>query len=331
MITEMKTKYITIILAAAMIVTGLSGCSLLRKRVEKTEKVQYKLSAENKTKLSLDDSNGDIKITKTSDSGRVVIIDAVKSYDVRYDEQDKPLDMVKINIDSTGNELKITTEIERNNGLFKRHKGGKVDYNIKVPAGMNVEIDNVNGDITLISINGDIDIETVNSAINLAYCTGSIKIDGVNGGVNCNIDSTKGINIELVNGIVKLGGLKNTSADVNASTVNGRVKFKNLQFTNMVSEKRSLSGMLGKGGNTISVNTVNGAITLDADKVNYKKDININFKLDFDGDEKIQILEDEHDGIDFEFDDDHKDTHSKGNNADTNKVNTDKKADSLKK
>lgn len=327
----MKTKYITIILTAAMIVTGLSGCSLLRKRVDKTEKVELRLSADNKTKISIDDSNGDIKVTRSNDSSRVIVINAVKSFEVRYDEQDKPLDMVKINIDSAGNEVKVTTEIERNNGLFKRHKGGKVDYNIKVPAGMNVEIDNVNGDITLINIDGNINIETVNSAINLANCTGKIKVEGVNGGVHGNFDSTKGVNIDMVNGIVKLGGLKNINADVSASTTNGRVKFKNLQFLNMVSEKRSLSGMLGKGGNSISISTVNGTITLDADRVNYKKDVDINFKINFDGDEKIEISDDEHDGINFEFDDGHDDSGPKGNNADTNRANTDKKADSLKK
>lgn len=328
----MRTKYITIIITAAMIVTGLSGCSLLRKRVEKTEKVEFKLSAVNKTKLSLDDSNGDIKITKTNDSTNVIVINAVKSYNVRWDEKDKPIDMVRINIDSAGSEVKITTEIERNNGLFKRNKGGKVDYNIKVPAGMDVEIDNTNGDITLVNLDGRIDIETVNSAINLANCTGSIKIDGVNGGVNGNFDSTKGVNIELVNGIVKLGGLKNINADVNVSTTNGRVKSKNLQFTNMESERRSLTGILGKGGSTISVTTVNGAITLNAERVNYKKDIDINFKIDFDGDEKIRIIENEHDGIDIEFDDEHdnNETNPRGNNADTNKTNTDKRADSLK-
>lgn len=332
----MNTKYITIVLAAVLMVTGFSGCSLLRKRVEKTEKVEFRLSAVNKTKISLDDSNGDIKVTRSNDSGRVIQIDAVKSYEVRYDEQDKPLDMIKINIDSSGNEIKITTEIEHYKGLFNRNKGGKVDFNIKIPANLNVEINNVNGDITLAGIDGDVNIETVNSTINIAYCSGSIKIDGVNSGVRGNFDSTKGINIELVNGLVKLGGLKNISADLNASTVNGKVKVNNLILENMVSEKRSLTGTLGKGGSDIKISTVNGNITFEADKVNYKKDTDINFKIDFNSDDKIKITEGYNDDginvhIDGNSDDDSEDEDNKrGQDADTNKTQ-DKKADSLKK
>lgn len=289
MITKMNIKYIAAILILGLSMTAFNGCSLLRKRVEKTEKVEYKLSATNKTKITVDDTNGEIKITRTNDTLGVVTIEAEKSYDVRYDEQDKPIENVKIVIDTTGSEIMVKTEIIRNNGMFKRDKGGSVDYNIKIPANMDVAIDNTNGDIMLVGLNGDIDIETINASINLSGCSGMIKVEGVNGGVYGNFDSTKGVNIELVNGLVKLGGMKNISADVNAQTINGRVKFNNLDFSNVVAEKKSLTGKLGAGGNIIYVSTVNGSITLDAQQVNFKKDTDFRFKLDFDDDGDLDI------------------------------------------
>ena len=44
----------------------------------------------------------------------------------------------------------------------------------------------------------------------------------------------------MVNGNVKIGGLRNVNADVNASTVNGKVKSKDLTFVNISSEKEDL-------------------------------------------------------------------------------------------
>ena len=296
----MKTKYIITLIIAAVFASGLSGCSLLRKRVEKTEKVEYKFSSLNKERISLNNSNGDIKITRTDDTLGIVTVEAVKSADVRFDEQDKPIDYVTIDIDTTGTDIKIETEIRNNNGLFKRDKGGKVEFNIKVPAGLDVKIDNTNGDITLIRLDSDIDIETVNSAINLNKCTGSIKIDGVNGGVHANMDSTKGINIELVNGIIKLGGLKNVSAEVEAETINGSVTTKNLQFDNLISEKKNFTGTLGTGKNPIKVSTVNGKITFDGNYISYKKDVDINLKIDFSDDEHIKVIEGGDDDYDTE-------------------------------
>jgi hypothetical protein len=202
---------------------------------------------------------------------------------------------------------------------------------------MNVSIDNTNGDITMVRIDSDIRIETVNSSINLNRCSGSIKIDGVNGGVHANFDSTKGLSIELVNGIVKLGGLKNISADVDASTVNGRIKFNNLSFDNLVAEKKSLSGTLGKGVNPVRISTTNGNITFDADYVSYKKDIDINIGIDFSDDEHIKVTEKE-DGFNIEFkdddddkSDDNRDGKTEDKKTDTNKIPAvPKKGDTLK-
>ena len=316
----MKSKYIITLIIAAIIASGLSGCSLLRKRVEKTEKVEYKLSASNKTRLLLECPNGDIKITKSDDSLHYVEIEAEKSMDVKQDEMDKLIENITIDIDTSGSEIKIDTEIRNTKGWFKKTKSGRVDYNIKVPAGINISIDNVNGDITIVRIDNDIRIETVNSSINLNKCSGKIIIDGVNGGVHANFDSTKGMNIELVNGIVKLGGLKDISADVDASTVNGKIKFNNLQFENLMSEKKSLNGTLGKGGHDIKISTTNGNITFDANDISYKKDIDINLKFDFSDDEHIKVTEKEGDDDDDDKSDKNRDGKTIDKKSDTNKV-----------
>jgi DUF4097 and DUF4098 domain-containing protein YvlB len=157
---------------------------------------------------------------------------------------------------------------------------------------MKVYTETVNGTTTITRIVNDIKAETVNGKINVYNCPGRIDVEGVNGSVTCNIDSvTAGINVSIVNGDVKIGGLKNVNADVNASTVNGRVKFKDLSFTDINSEKKNLSGVLGKGGSMIRVESTNGSISLDASKILPKKDDSFEFKIDFDDeDEPIKIV-----------------------------------------
>lgn len=331
----MKAKYILILIVFGLILTAAPGCSLLRKRVEKTEKVSWNLSAVNKTKLTIDNTNGEIKITRTDDTLGIVTVEAEKKFKVRQDDMDKPIDNIKINIDTTSHEIKIETEIIRNNGIFKHNSGGEVNFNIKVPANISVDVDNTNGNITLTRIDKDIRVETVNASVNINRCSGNISIDGVNGGVYGNIDSTKGINIELVNGTVKLGGLKDISAEVNANTVHGKVKFNNLNFGDISSSRKELSGTLGKGGSIIRVSTVNGSITFDAQQVSYKKDDEFNFKIDFDDDGDLDIYERKND--DDESNDETRhgsqiDSNAKGKTQDSNKVQPDaKKIDSVKK
>ncbi|MCC6866775.1 MAG: hypothetical protein IT280_11525 [Ignavibacteria bacterium] len=287
-------KTIHIILAAAMIflLAAAPGCSLLKKRVEKTENVKYEFTSTGKTTFKIDNSNGNINISNSSDSSGNIKIDAEITAKVKADEMDKPIDNVKINIDSSGSEVKVETEIiKSNSGFFRRHSSPEVNYNIKLPANMKVISESVNGTITISRINGDINAENVNGRINVLNCRGKLDLESVNGTIICNVDSvTSGINISLTNGDVKLGGLKNVNAEINSQTTNGKVTYKNLTFTNASNERTSLSGILGNGGAQIKIETINGRIILDGSKVIPKKDNSLEFKIDFDDeDEPIQI------------------------------------------
>ncbi len=290
----MKTKNIIITVVIGLMFLGLNGCSLLKKRVEKKENVKYTLNGSNKTSIHIDNTNGRINISNSNDTNGTIRIDAEIISDVKADEQDKPISNVKILIDSSGNEIKIETEINNtNSGMLRKNNNEKVNYDIKIPANMKVHTETINGTTTITRINGDIRAETVNGKINIFNCPGRLDIEGVNGSIVCNVDSvTAGINVSIVNGDVKIGGLKNINADVNASTVNGRVKFKDLSFTDINSEKRTLSGILGKGGSMIKIESTNGRISLDASKIFPKKDDAFEFKIDFDDmDDPIQVID----------------------------------------
>ncbi len=288
----MKTKLILIIIIASVAAFSLQGCSLLKKRVEKKEKITYRINGKDKVSFSLENTNGKINVTNTDDTTGYITIEAVKSADVRPDEADKPIENILINIDTSGQTVKIETEITSEKGFFKKRNTPTVNYDIKIPANMKVNVENVNGTITISRINNDINAETVNGGLNIFSCTGNLNLSSVNGSVVCNVDSlSKSIVIDVVNSKVSMGGLANVNADVEASSTNGRVKFKNLNFNNLNAERRSLTGTLGKGGNMIKVSSVNGSVNFDANKIISKKNNDdFEFKIDFDDDdEQIRI------------------------------------------
>lgn len=291
----MKSKYIILLIIAGFLSLSLNGCSLLRKRVEKTEKVEYKINGRNKTSIYVDNTSGKINVIRSADTLGMITIEAVKSAYVRVDDLEKPIEDVNVKIDTSGSEVRIETEVKSSHGLFRKNNGAEVDYDIKVPANLKVNVENVNGTITVTRIDNDINAKTVNGSINIFGCPGIVTVNGVNGKVTCNIDSlTGGISVDVVNGSVNIGGLKNVDANVDASTVNGKVNFRDLPFANINSDKKSLTGTLGKGGNLIRVSTVNGSIKFDANRVAPKKDGDFELKIDFDDDEDpIKIIEKE--------------------------------------
>lgn len=318
----MNLKNIIIAAAAGLMILSLNGCSLLKKRVEKKENVKYTLNGNDKTSIHIDNINGRINVTNSSDTNGVIKIEAEIIADVKHDEQDKPIDNVKIKIDSAGNDIKIETEINNtSSGMFRKNNNAVVNYDIKIPANMKVYTETVNGSITIARINNDIKVETVNGKINVLNCPGKIDIEGVNGSVICNVDSvTAGINISVTNGDIKVGGLKNVNADVSASTIHGIVTIKELEFSELNNERKSVSGILGKGGSQIKIDAVNGRITLDASKYLPKKDDSFEFKIDFD-DEPIIIegKENKNGDIDIRI------------GKDDKEKNDDKQADSVKR
>lgn len=324
----MNLKNIIIAAVLSTMLIGFNGCSLLKKRVEKKENVKYTLNGSGKTSIHIENINGRINISNSNDTTGEISIQAEIVADVKYDEQDKQIENVKIKIDSAGNEIKIETEINNSNsGMFRRNSNAEVNYDIKIPANMKVYTETVNGTTTVTRLMNDVKAETVNGKINVFNCRGKIDVEGVNGSVLCNVDSiTEGINITIVNGDVKIGGLKNVDADVKASTLHGRVKFKNLTFTDVNSEKRTLSGILGKGGNPVRVESTNGSISLDANKILPKKNDNFEFKIDFDDLEgpSIDIENDSQKDADGESRDTNKESRKDAPNAPTN-------ADSTKK
>jgi hypothetical protein len=285
----MKSKIIILPVLVILIAVIFSGCSLLRKRVEKKEKTNYTLSSKNKTKIRIENIKGEIKVTESSDTLGIITINAEKVAKVKYDDADKPITDIKISVDSSGSEIRVKSEfIESDRGIFNHSEHNWVNYDVKVPANMKVDVDNTNGSVILTRISDDVKVATVNGSVNINRCSGNITVEGTNGSVTGNFDSLKSLNIDVINGAVKLGGLQNVSAQLNVNTVHGKITNKELTITNLVIEKKNLSGMIGSGKGVIKITTTNGSVTLNAKDINFthsRHDEFEGFKFDMDFDD----------------------------------------------
>lgn len=240
-----------------------SGCSLFSRHYEKVEKKDISISTVNKKKVVLDNTNGDIKVTK-SPSDSVLRIKAEGVFHLTKREMNENTDRIKIKIDSTGDIIKISSDFENVKHVFSFnfHIGSTIDYEIFVPDGLEVSVDNTNGKIELFEINNKVDVNQTNGNIKLTRTTGVISVDNTNGKISGDLDSSKGLNLKTVNGNITLNLGSTFSGKFRMETANGRITKKDFDFREVYDEKKLFRGILGSGDADIKLETTNGRISI---------------------------------------------------------------------
>lgn len=248
-------------------VFGLNGCGLLSKKYTKTETVTHTINTAGKTKFKLENVRGSITISRSADSNTITL-KAVKEIKVKKKYLDTPFDEIEIRMDTVSGVVSIVTEINKdgNDNIFNLDidRDQRVDYEIKIPAEMTLEIENVSGNIVSENLSNNMKIDLINGDVDLENYTGRLECEVTNGDFSGHIDSTRGIDINTINGNVSLFLNNYMSVNVRAETVNGKISEEELQFKNTIKEKGLFKGTLGNGdSNTdIKIETVNGRIKL---------------------------------------------------------------------
>lgn len=153
-----------------------------------------------------------------------------------------------------------------NNGRRSENRDNdvRVDFTVKVPAGVRFAPKTVNGGVTATGLRSDVDAASVNGNVKVAT-SGLSKASTVNGSIEVTIGSsnwTDALHFKTVNGSIDVTLPASTNADIHATTVSGSLKS---DFALTVSgrvEPREMNARIGSGGHRIELSTVNGAITL---------------------------------------------------------------------
>lgn len=146
-------------------------------------------------------------------------------------------------------------------------KSWSVSFEVFVPKRGDLKLETVNGGIKVTDVTGSIEAETVNGGLDFARIAGKVKGETVNGGITMDLEGStwqgEGIDLETVNGGVKLNVPAAYSAQVKASTVHGGM---NADFPGASVEgktsNRSMDLRLGSGGPLVKLQTVNGGVSV---------------------------------------------------------------------
>jgi DUF4097 and DUF4098 domain-containing protein YvlB len=140
-----------------------------------------------------------------------------------------------------------------------------VSYEVWAPSSANLRLEAFNGSIAVEGMASQIRAHTLNGSLKMKDVGGDVEGETTNGSLMVDLSGNgwqgKGLTLNTVNGSIHLHVPASISADVEASTVHGRVRS---DFaTDGVSEDRSnVRFTLGSGGPKIEARTINGSVQI---------------------------------------------------------------------
>ncbi len=239
-----------------------------RGTVTETFKQTYPLAPEGI--IHLENVNGDITI-KAWDRSEVAL-EAEKQA-----KNDEELQQIKLLISSSNWNVngRSTSKLTIKTQFPKAHLGflsfghgsstGSVRYRLMVPAGARLDkIDSVNSDITVAGVRGSVELETVNGRITATGLAADARLESVNGSLSAefaSLDGVQKVKLDSVNGRASVVLPKGAGARIDADSVNGGVSIDQAVTLGKI-HRHSLTGQIGSGGPDISLETVNGGISI---------------------------------------------------------------------
>lgn len=253
----MRMKSTCTVMLGLMLMT--TGSALAGAKYEETVDQSYPLAAGGS--LSLENINGNVSI-------EVWARDEVRVYAVKSASSTELLDRLEVKVSGGANDMRIDTLYPSMRGSeAERGNFTKVEYTITVPrAATLADIELVNGNLTVVGVEGGIDAESVNGNIIVRDCAGSASLGTVNGAIEAYVDRLGAgdeLDMESVNGRLDLYLASSIGADLRAETINGSLSndlgFEVRKGKYVGSDFR---GSIGGGGSRVSLETVNGTINV---------------------------------------------------------------------
>lgn len=210
-------------------------------------------------KVQIVNING--KIDAEPSEGAKLEVRAERIVKARTDETAKQI-LEKLDIVETAEDgnVKLQTKPRERLSIGQQQE---VRYYLKVPAGVVLDLQTVNGGVQVQGVRGPLTAATTNGGVKAFGLAGRIDASTTNGGIELELASLDGdIKAETVNGGVRLTIPEGAKADILARTVNGGIGVDNLKLDSSERSRRRLEAKLNGGGSKIEVETTNGGIRL---------------------------------------------------------------------
>jgi DUF4097 and DUF4098 domain-containing protein YvlB len=165
----------------------------------------------------------------------------------------------QLTIDSADGQVRATGPDGRG------ERGWSVSYQVSVPRETDLDLQTVNGGLSVSGVSGDLEMLTTNGGISLEGVAGDVRAHTTNGGVSVRLAGGrwmgKGLELRTTNGGITLGVPASFSAHLVASTVHGGLDT-DFPITVQGRVGRRVETDLGGGGPTVSLETTNGGIRI---------------------------------------------------------------------
>jgi len=220
-----------------------------------------------KGRLELINVNG--RITAEAATDDKVTLEGRRTAKGSTDEVAKEmLAKLEIREEVSGDRVRVESRPPRLSGF----NGHEIEWTIKVPKGVVVDLRTVNGGVRINGLQGEVHAKTTNGGVKGSNVSANIlEASSVNGGIDIELggalDANGTIDIETVNGGVSLGLASESKATIVARAVNGGVRVDGLDIqkqeqSNSSDSKRRLEGTLNGGGAKVNISTTNGGIRI---------------------------------------------------------------------
>lgn len=224
----------------------------------------YPLS--NTGRVSLENINGGVQI-KIWDRAAVQV-DAVKRAYRR-----ERLTEAKIEVTSTEDNIRINTEYPERNLNFRSDdrrydNPAIVEYTLTIPRKAVLDsVELVNGSLDIDGVEGNVKASSINGKVVARGLMGEAKLSTINGQLHATftqLEESKPISLNSVNGNVFLIIPSNSNASIRAGTVHGGISNDfGLQVRHGEYVGHNLEGQIGTGGPRIKLDNVNGSIRIN--------------------------------------------------------------------
>lgn len=222
--------------------------------------------------LKVSNVSGDVRVERAS--GTEVEVVAAKSWrsgnpaDVRFEVKRYGPDDANVVVCAIWHENATCDETgyrSRGPNRGGRRNDVSVSFTVRLPAGVKVSAGSVNGDVRVNGATSEVRAGTVNGGVEAYSSGGPVTASTVNGEVRVRmgrLTGTDDLKYATVNGNVIVEFAEDIDADIELTTVNGRLRSDFPLALQGRIDPRHLRATIGKGGRRIRLTTVNGNVEL---------------------------------------------------------------------
>ena len=220
-----------------------------------------------KGRLELINVNGRITAEAATD-GKVTVEATRTAKGSTYEAAKENLAKLEIREEVSGDRVRVESRPPRLSGF----SGHEVEWTIKVPPGVIVDLRTVNGGVRINGLSGEVHAKTTNGGVKGTDVRASLlEASSVNGGIEIefagSLDVNASVDLETVNGGVELGLMSDSKATISARAVNGGVSVTDLSVqkqeqSSSFEAKRRLEGTMNGGGAKVNISTTNGGVRI---------------------------------------------------------------------